>query len=461
MLGPALLSRLYFRCVLQQRFEAATRLARLIGWLHPADGWREQPELLHALHLAHQGDFTAAVQILERFQRAPSLTGLLAVTYLYRMTGQWEELLACLSARVREVERHPQLLAVLLRAYGETGDRRGMVELYRQHQQRIPRFVPAASRDFCRLALFAFCGQRSLIERLFAGSLAVVPAPTQEFWLAIADLAAGDTLAGRHRLEDLLPAAEPPLQRAIERRLSRPAVPTQPLDPVEANVVTEAARDQGHDESFGAQRSLFSRKALATQILIGLNLVMFAAESRLGGVSNPESLYRLGAMFAPAVRAGQWWRLGASLFLHWGWAHLVMNMFALWVLGPFVEFALGFRRFLVVYGLAGLGSMAVVLAFARGPKSEELVVGASGCIMGLIGATGALMLRGWLRDRALIARRRLGAIVLVIGMQTVFDALVPQVSMTAHLSGVVIGFAVCLLLRHRLGAAPVTALVPR
>jgi rhomboid protease GluP len=130
-----------------------------------------------------------------------------------------------------------------------------------------------------------------------------------------------------------------------------------------------------------------------------------------------------------------------------------MNMFALWILGPFAEFALGFRRYLFVYLLAGIGSMGTVMALAAGPKGEELAVGASGCIMGLVGATGALMLRGWMREKAHAARRRLIAVILVICMQTVFDALIPQVSMTAHLSGAVLGFIGTLLLRDKLVVA--------
>jgi rhomboid protease GluP len=68
----------------------------------------------------------------------------------------------------------------------------------------------------------------------------------------------------------------------------------------------------------------------------------------------------------------------------------------------------------------------------------------------LVGATGAIMLRGWRREGALTAKKRLGAMILVVMMQTVFDSMVPQVSMSAHLSGALIGFVVTLLLRDKL-----------
>src|SRR2546423_1378561 len=39
---PGLLVRLLDRRVLEQRFRAARRLARIVSWLHPFDGWRQQ-----------------------------------------------------------------------------------------------------------------------------------------------------------------------------------------------------------------------------------------------------------------------------------------------------------------------------------------------------------------------------------------------------------------------------------
>lgn len=446
---PGFLSKLYYRCFLQQRYRLARHVARLIGVFHPADGWLQIPHVLRALEFAQQGDVTAATDALRRMQRVRSVIGLAAVINLCRITNRWEDLLAW-QANAGILPRHPELLSTLLRAYGETGDRHGMLQVYDHNKDAIARLVPAASRDLCRLMLFSFCGKRRLVEQLFAGTLGMLPKPIKQFWLATTDLAAGDLESARCQLEELQPAADPPLRLAIERRLSQFSIRPEPQDASTEQVIEEATREHSHDQSFGAQRSLFSKQARATQLLIALNCLMFVVEMVQGGSTNPETLYRLGALFPPDVRAGQWWRLGASLFLHWGPLHLAMNMFALWILGPFAEFALGFGRYFLVYLVAGIGSMGTVMAFAAGPKGEELAVGASGCIMGLVGATGALMLRGWVREKAHAARRRLIAVILVICMQTVFDALIPQVSMTAHLSGVVLGFLGTLLLRDKL-----------
>jgi rhomboid protease GluP len=116
------------------------------------------------------------------------------------------------------------------------------------------------------------------------------------------------------------------------------------------------------------------------------------------------------------------------------------------VVGPFAERAFGFVIFMCVYFAAGLGSMWMDAMVAH----HHFTVGASGAIMGLVGATGGLMLKGWLQERAHPAKRGLRMILMVLAIQSAFDITVPQVSMTAHLSGALIGFATALLLPNRL-----------
>jgi rhomboid protease GluP len=125
-----------------------------------------------------------------------------------------------------------------------------------------------------------------------------------------------------------------------------------------------------------------------------------------------------------------------------------MNMVALAFIGPFLEFALGSRRYLAVYLLTGVGSMMLVMAFQKSGL-HQLTVGASGAIMGLIGATGGVMLRHWLRERGTVARRKLTSILLIVLSQTMLDAVIPEISMTAHLSGALLGFTVILCFPER------------
>ena len=455
ILLPAILSQVYQQRVLQQRYSSARSLAHLISFLHPGDGWREQPEILGALELAQRGDLETARARLAKYRESNSPAALSAIVNFYRMTSQWEDLLAWFDQHPTDRDE-PQILPILLRTYGETGKLDALIDLYRRQQSEITKLVPATSRDLCRLMLFAFTGQKQATERLLAGSLAVLPASVRQFWLATAVQSSGEIEPARVQFEELLPAADPAMRLAIERRLKQQPAPagTISLDSAAETLIADAALEHHHEESFGTGRSLFTRFARATQIIILLNVIMFVLEMLSGGSTNGETLYRLGALFPPAVREGEWWRLGASIFLHFGPLHLAMNMLGLWLLAPFVEHALGSLRFLLLYLTAGIGSMAIVLVLSSGPAGAHLTVGASGSVLGLVGATGAIMLQAWFRERALTAKRRFTTMLLIVTIQTIFDSVVPQVSMTAHLSGALIGFLLALLLRHRLTSQP-------
>lgn len=73
-------------------------------------------------------------------------------------------------------------------------------------------------------------------------------------------------------------------------------------------------------------------------------------------------------------------------------------------------------------------------------------MGASGSIMGLIGALLCTALVGWRRGKAPIARKQAQTFIALIALQTLFDLMTPAVSMSAHLSGMSIGFLLALVL---------------
>jgi membrane associated rhomboid family serine protease len=180
--------------------------------------------------------------------------------------------------------------------------------------------------------------------------------------------------------------------------------------------------------------------------LIVMNLAVFALEGRSS--TDPLTLSRLGALDPGLViRGHEYWRLGTALFLHYGWAHLLFNLFALYILGPALERAIGGVRFLVCYLLSGLGSSAgvVLLTLAHVVHPAQLV-GASGCVMGVVGAWAGYLL---LHRHAPDAKRRLSNILIIIAVQIAFDISTPQVSMSAHLCGLVTGFFLGLAIAPR------------
>jgi membrane associated rhomboid family serine protease len=207
------------------------------------------------------------------------------------------------------------------------------------------------------------------------------------------------------------------------------------------------------DEITQQARRPHFRHAPAVFTLILLNVAAFLFEISIGDWNDPEVLHQIGALEPYAVVVqGQYWRLFTALFLHGGFAHLLFNVFALYVLGPPLERAIGAVRFTLCYLISGLGSSAgVVLLTVIGLVQVSQLVGASGCIMGIVGAWAGFLLR---HRHAPNAKQRLANIFMIIVIQTAFDLSTPQVSMAAHLCGLIAGFFLGLVLAPR----PVAAL---
>jgi membrane associated rhomboid family serine protease len=190
------------------------------------------------------------------------------------------------------------------------------------------------------------------------------------------------------------------------------------------------------------------RNAPAVLVLIVLNVVAFLFEISVGDLNDPEILHRVGALEAYAVVVqGEYWRLFTALFLHGGFTHLLFNIFALYILGPPLERSIGTIRFAVCYLMSGLASSAGVVALTvLGFVQVSQLVGASGCIMGIVGAWAGFLVR---HRHAPQAKQRLGNVVMIIVIQVAFDLSTPQVSMAAHLCGLIAGFVLGLVIAPR------------
>jgi membrane associated rhomboid family serine protease len=195
-------------------------------------------------------------------------------------------------------------------------------------------------------------------------------------------------------------------------------------------------------------RLRYFRRAPAVFSLILLNAATFLFEISFGDWNDPEILHRIGALEPYAVVVqGEYWRLFTALFLHGGFAHLLFNLFALYVLGPPLERSIGAVRFAACYLISGLVSSAgVVLLTVIGLIQVAQLVGASGCIMGIVGAWAGFLLR---HRHTPHAKQRLANILMIIAIQTAFDLSTPQVSMAAHLCGLIAGFFLSLILAPR------------
>lgn len=177
----------------------------------------------------------------------------------------------------------------------------------------------------------------------------------------------------------------------------------------------------------------------ATVARVVLNVLAFVAEVGGGGgaasLEGGGELIRDGGLNGPQVADGEWWRIVSSAFLHAGPLHLALNMFALWILGSLLEPAMGTVRFVGIYAVAILaGSLGALLL-----DPNELTVGASGGVFGLMAAAFVTARRRGLQDLA----SQVGFYVL---LNLAFTFSVPGISIGGHLGGLIGGGLVALVI---------------
>ncbi|MHA7653466.1 rhomboid family intramembrane serine protease [Mycobacterium sp. ML4] len=169
-----------------------------------------------------------------------------------------------------------------------------------------------------------------------------------------------------------------------------------------------------------------SGRPVVTLALIAVNVLAFIAEMAIPDVQ------RQFALWPPAVADGQYYRLVTSAFLHYGPTHLLLNMWALYVVGQPLEMWLGRLRFSALYAVSGLGGS--VLVYLLAPLNTP-TAGASGAVFGLFAATFVVA------KRLTLDVRWVGAVIVVNLAFTFVAPLVSsqQISWQGHLGGLVSG----------------------
>jgi membrane associated rhomboid family serine protease len=187
-------------------------------------------------------------------------------------------------------------------------------------------------------------------------------------------------------------------------------------------------------------------RGLVTRILIAINV---GALVLAGVISGPQAIFSgslftgtteltalggvLGAFPAPPATAqvgivtGEYYRLFTAIFLHYGIFHLLMNMYALWILGRVLEAALGPARFVALYLVAGLGGSVAIYLFST---PDTLGAGASGAIFGLFAAIFVILRKLKLSTASVLP-------ILLINLVLTFT--VPGISVAGHLGGLITG----------------------
>ena len=94
--------------------------------------------------------------------------------------------------------------------------------------------------------------------------------------------------------------------------------------------------------SFRARLRARTPFPVATPILILINVVVFAMMLfGDGSLGSPSTMISWGANLGERTTNGEWWRLVTSLFVHWGFLHLLANTIGVVLVGLLVEQMVG------------------------------------------------------------------------------------------------------------------------
>jgi membrane associated rhomboid family serine protease len=184
-----------------------------------------------------------------------------------------------------------------------------------------------------------------------------------------------------------------------------------------------------------------------TMALIAINVAVYLAELAAGGTvsGTGNQIFEKGALYAPLVAQGDWWRLVTAAFLHYGPFHLAINMYSLFFAGTLLEQVIGRWRFALLYLGSGIaGSAGAILL-----NPNSVTVGASGAIFGILGALFVLERLGQISTGGQIA----GLIVLNLVFTFVLSSFI---SVGGHVGGLVGGVILMWLLLQFRRSAPLS-----
>lgn len=174
------------------------------------------------------------------------------------------------------------------------------------------------------------------------------------------------------------------------------------------------------------------KKPIVTYILMGICIIVFILMYVLGnGSEDNYTLLNFGANYGPLVKMGEYYRLITAAFIHIGAAHIIYNMYALYVFGKQLEGFLGRWKYIAVYFVSALTGCLLSLVF----NPETISAGASGAIFGLL---GSLLYFGY-HYRVYLGSIILKQIVPLVIINLVYGFIQTGVDNFAHIGGLVGG----------------------
>ncbi len=224
-------------------------------------------------------------------------------------------------------------------------------------------------------------------------------------------------------------------------------------------------------ETMRFARAVLNRPYKFTIIILVANLFVFllmwhSSGATLHALSEfPEPvLLAYGAKLNSLIKnEHQWWRFVTPMFVHVNLIHVLVNMYSLWVVGPYVEKLYGSAKFVVFWvltGVAGVVASYLTVVDSGGPISaigrflfktrDSPSAGASGALFGLVGVLFVFGIK-FRHELPEGFKRAFGTGLVPMIMLNLFIGYIGRglIDNAAHLGGLVSGAALALVVGYR------------
>jgi len=195
---------------------------------------------------------------------------------------------------------------------------------------------------------------------------------------------------------------------------------------------------------------------MCVYILIAINAIVFLT------IPSNLNLYNLLALSPIGIKAGMYWQIVTSMFLHANFPHILFNMWGLYLFGTLVAPHLKAARFLTMYFISGICGSLLWLAFNW--STPIGAVGASGALFGVLIVTAMLepnrefimlFFPFPMKTKTLVAVYTVIEIIMLINQAD-------GIAHLAHLGGIIGGYLyIELFCRHLIAWEPLGFLFPK
>lgn len=186
------------------------------------------------------------------------------------------------------------------------------------------------------------------------------------------------------------------------------------------------------------------RKFPATSLIVGICMVVYIYTTiKYGFEMNAYQGIEAGG-FNPilVIELNQYYRLITANFIHFGIMHIFCNCYSLINLGSVMEHLLGMKRYLIILLSSALATTVLpcIYYMFTGSGANSIMGGISGAIFGLMGSLLALAWK-FKNVYAYLFKQIAPSVILML----LISVLIPSISLSGHVSGMMGGFVAALL----------------